>query len=146
MKEIVDTFLNEVVSWASKQDYVLGVSLVGSYARNQARLDSDVDLVILSNKPAELLIENEWLRKFGEPVSNRHGDYGLVQSKHVLYENGLKVEYGITTLEWTNTKPVDSETRIVVTDGMRILYDPVNAFKRLQNAIDRYEDDRLDNI
>ncbi len=41
---------------------------------------------------------------------------------------------------------MDSETRIVVTDGMRILYDPVNAFKRLQNAIDRYEDDRLDNI
>ncbi|MEM7756681.1 MAG: hypothetical protein AAF298_00920 [Cyanobacteria bacterium P01_A01_bin.40] len=41
----------------------------------------------------------------------------------------------MTTLEWTNTKPVDIETRKAVTDGMRILYDPKNAFKRLQNTV-----------
>ncbi|MEM8672397.1 MAG: nucleotidyltransferase domain-containing protein [Cyanobacteria bacterium P01_G01_bin.67] len=110
MKEIVNLFLSEIVAWASKQDSVLGVSLGGSYARNQTRPDSDVDLVILSNKSTKLLAENEWISEFGKPVNNRHEDYGLVQSKHVLYEDGLKVEYGITTLEWTNTKPVDIET------------------------------------
>lgn len=136
MKKTVNIFLSEVVSWASKQDSVLGVSLVGSYARGQARLDSDIDLVILSNEPAKLLTKNEWLSEFGEPISKRHGDYGLVQSKHVLYKDGLKVEYGITTLEWTNTEPLDIETCKVVTDGMVILYDPENAFSRLQNAID----------
>ena len=99
MKEIVNIFLTKVVTWASKQDSILGVSLVGSYARGQARLDSDVDLVILSNKPTKLLFENQWLSEFGIPINNRYGDYGLVQSKHVLYEDGLKVEYGITTLE-----------------------------------------------
>ena len=140
MKEKVDTLLSQVVSWASKQDSILGVSLVGSYARNTARPDSDVDLVILSDKPTELLAKTEWISKFGEIVSSRHGDYGLVQSKHILYKSNLKVEYGITTLEWTNTKPVDSGTYKVVTDGMQILYDPENAFKHLQDAI--YHPDR----
>ena len=135
MEEKVNPFLSNLVSWASRQDSVLGVSLVGSYAHGTARLNSDVDLVILSNKPTELLVDNEWLSRFGELISNRHGDYGLVQSKHVLYANGLKVEYGITTLEWTKIKPIDIETLRVVTDSMRILYDPENAFSNLQAAI-----------
>ena len=135
MNEKVNAFLSKFVSWASKQDSILGVSLVGSYARGTARLDSDVDLVILSDKPDELLRDNRWLLKFGEIVSNKHGDYGSVQSNHVLYQDGLKVEYGITTLEWTKTNPIDCETYKVVTDGMRILYDPKNAFKHLQDAI-----------
>ncbi|MGK7934765.1 MAG: nucleotidyltransferase domain-containing protein [Xenococcaceae cyanobacterium] len=135
MNKEVNAFLSKFVSWASKQDSVLGVSLVGSYARDTPRPDSDVDLVILSDQPNQLLTDNQWLLKFGEIVSNRHGDYGLVQSKHVLYKDGLKVEYGITTLEWTQTNPVDCETYRVVIDGMRILYDPENAFKYLQDAV-----------
>ena len=75
----VKAFLSEVVSWASKQDSILGVSLVGSYARDAARPDSDVDLVLLSKKPIELLANSKWLSTFGEVVSNRHGDYSLVQ-------------------------------------------------------------------
>ncbi|MEL6439385.1 MAG: nucleotidyltransferase domain-containing protein [Cyanobacteria bacterium J06621_8] len=135
MQAKVNLFLSKVISWASKEDSVLGVSLVGSYARNQARPDSDVDLVILSHQPSKLLAENEWILEFGNPISNRHGDYGLVQSKHVLYEDGLNVEYGITTLEWANIEPVDRGTYKVIIDGMRILYDPKNIFQSLQNAI-----------
>lgn len=139
MNKIVKTFLTKIVSWASKQDSVLGVSLVGSYARGQARPDSDIDLVILSNEPEKLLTKNEWLSEFGEPISKKHGDYGLVQSKHVLYKDGLEVEYGITTLEWMNTEPLDIETCKVVKDGMLILYDPENAFERLQNTINSFD-------
>ena len=135
MNEKVEKFLNEVVSWGSKQDLVLGISLVGSYARNTARPDSDVDLVILANNPNKLLNHSEWLSQFGEFVSKQHEDYGLVQSIRVFYQDGLEVEYGITTLEWTKTKPVDSETYKVVTDGMQILYDPKKAFKHLLDAI-----------
>ena len=139
MQEKVEAFLSQVVSWASTKDSILGISLVGSYARNQAKVDSDVDLVILSEKPTELLADTERLSTFGEVVSNRHGDYGLVQSKHILYKNGLKIEYGITTLEWTQTQPIDEGTRRVVTDGMQILYDPQKAFKRLADAISNPE-------
>ncbi len=135
MKEKVERFLSRVVSWANKQDFILGISLVGSYARNTARPDSDVDLVILAARPTKLLADSKWLLEFGEFVSKKHEDYGLVQSVRVLYQNGLEVEYGITTLEWTKTKPIDVETSKVVIDSMRILYDPKNAFKHLQDAI-----------
>ena len=142
MKEKVHVFLTEFISWVSKQDSILGVSLVGSYARGAARPNSDVDLVILSDKPHKLINDDKWLTNFGKVISIRHEDYGLVQSRHILYEDGLNIEYGITTLQWTNTKPVDIETCRVVTDGMKILYDPDNLFRHLQKAVDCLEENR----
>lgn len=137
MRAKVDELLSRVVDWATKFDSVLGISLVGSYARNTARPDSDIDLVILSSEATNLLADTGWVTKFGKLINLRHGDYGLVQSVHVLYENNLEVEYGITTLEWMSIQPVDAETREVVADGMQILYDPQNAFRDLQAAVNR---------
>jgi hypothetical protein len=40
---------------------------------------------------------------------------------------------GITALAWASTDPVDEGTRRVVTDGLRVLYDPEDIFAGLQN-------------
>ena len=46
-REQVRHFLGGFCRWAAVQPYILAVALVGSYARNDATTDSDVDLIIL---------------------------------------------------------------------------------------------------
>jgi len=49
-------------------------------------------------------------------------DWGLVTSLRVYYEDGLEVEYGVTSSQWVNL-PLDAGTRRVIADGMQILVD-----------------------
>jgi predicted nucleotidyltransferase len=114
--------LNTVVKWAENKPEILGVALVGSYARDQAKIDSDVDLVFLTSTPNELTEGIEWITQFGEVKSLKLEDWGLVTSLRVFYQKDLEVEYGITTLEWIS-EPLDEGTRQVIADGMKILLD-----------------------
>src|SRR3954447_7942599 len=46
----VENVIARVTRWAADRDDILGLLLVGSYARNAARPDSDLDLVVLTNE------------------------------------------------------------------------------------------------
>ena len=122
MKKGVKQFLNAVVKWAECQPSILGVALVGSYARDQARVDSDVDLVLLASNPKEFIDQPEWITAFGDVISFEIEDWGLVTSLRVFYRGGLEVEFGMTTSEWVD-EPINEGTRQVIADGMKILFD-----------------------
>ncbi len=139
MTNQVDALLSQITTWAREQPNVLALALVGSYARGTARADSDVDLVLVCEVPSILLDDTRWVHQFGEVVGTRHGDYGLVQSKHVQYQLDLEnilleVEFGITSAIWTATNPPDRATCYCVLDGMRTLYDPGERLHPLEAA------------
>ncbi len=77
MKTIIDIrdFINIFVEWASAQPDVQAIALVGSYARGAARVDSDVDLVILTDQPQKYLEEITWLEQFGLIEKYQSEDY-----------------------------------------------------------------------
>ena len=59
-------FLSEVSHWADGHADVMGLALVGSYTRDAAHPDSDIDLFLLSEN-SNLLIDNQdWTVRFGE--------------------------------------------------------------------------------
>ncbi|MEM6429059.1 MAG: hypothetical protein AAF708_07445 [Deinococcota bacterium] len=69
----------------------------------------------------------------------KHGDYGLVQSKHVQYQLAtemgmLELEFGITSTAWTAVNPPDRATCRCVLDGLRALYDPDHQLSRLNDV------------
>ncbi len=135
MKEGVDQFLEKFKQWAANQDNIKAVALVGSYARGTAEPDSDVDLVIITNNPKSFLENDLWLQKFGQVKGIKNEDWGLVRSKRVFYENGLEVEFGITTPEWAKINSVDPGTKKVISDGLKILYDKDCSLQKLLQAI-----------
>ncbi|OGE18630.1 hypothetical protein A3J19_04000 [Candidatus Daviesbacteria bacterium RIFCSPLOWO2_02_FULL_41_8] len=135
MKEVVNLFLEEFKQWATSQDNIKAVALVGSYAKGTAKPDSDIDLVIITNDPKSLLEDVQWLQNFGQIKEIKNEDWGLVQSKRVFYESGLEIEFGIATPEWAKTDPTDPGTKRVISDGAKILYDKNGILQSLLSTL-----------
>ncbi len=126
-------FLDDVCAWTQSRPDVLGLAMVGSQARGEARTDSDVDLVMLCRNPAELAACNDWIARFGEVRDTVREVYGVLRAVRVFYRHGLEVEFGLCELEWADV-PLDAGTKRVISDGMRILYDPAGLLRRARNA------------
>lgn len=124
-----DELVKAVTSWAENHLDIVSVALVGSHARGNARLDSDVDLVIQCARPARYLGDLTWISEFGVAQAVSVEDYGLVQSVRVFYSDGPEVEYGITSPEWV-TLPLDEGTLTVFRGGVLVLLDRDGALTR----------------
>jgi hypothetical protein len=118
----IDDLVSAVTDWARADGRVSGLVLVGSHARGAAEPDSDVDLVLLSVTPEDLLSDTAWVRSFGQVVSVRREQYGRVTSLRATYSDGAEVEFGVTDLGWASV-PLDPGTQRVLADGAVALYD-----------------------
>src|SRR2546426_541946 len=121
-------FITKFAEWSRKQNHILGLALVGSYATGLERPDSDVDFVIISDDANGLLQNDHWIQLFGRVSKTQLEDYGLVQSLRVFYEDGVEAEFGLTSREWLRTDPIDADTRCVLQSGYEILDDKAGLF------------------
>lgn len=126
-------FIAKVADWSQHDHRVIAACVCGSYARGDARHDSDVDFCIVAENPRLLLDDLSWIQCFGADarVSEPVEDYNLVQSIRVFY-NSLEAEFGVADKVWMRL-PIDRETATVINDGLKILYDPEGC---LANAAD----------
>jgi len=122
----------KVGNWAQRDDRVIAAGVCGSYARGKARPDSDIDFCIVSADRNSFLENRSWVMDFGSDarVAGAVEDYNLVQSIRVFY-GALEVEFGVTDRTWMEP-PIDRETASVMSNGLRILYDPE---VRLEKAV-----------
>ncbi|MER6329597.1 nucleotidyltransferase domain-containing protein [Streptomyces sp. NPDC001034] len=137
--DCVREFLDRLTRWATARGDVVGLLLVGSYARRAARPSSDVDVVLLTTDPTPYLTATrtsgdagaDWAGELGlgRPVRTRA--WGPVTERRFALACGPEVEFGIGTPQWARTDPVDPGTRRVVTDGALPLYDPVGVLAEL---------------
>jgi uncharacterized protein len=126
----IEAFLFAFERWARAQTDIEGVGLVGSHARGTATEESDVDLLILTAKRERYFLDQTWVSLFGEIGKSQLEDWGKVESLRIHYRNGLEVEYGFATPDWARS-PIDVGTLRVVSDGIRILYDPNGLLSRV---------------
>ena len=113
----------------------VAVALVGSWASGKARQESDVDLVVLTREPEVLLQDDTWHAAFGAHVTLiRERDFGALQERRLRLASGLEVEVCVGLPSWAAT-PVDDGTRRVVTDGLRVLWDPESRLAALVAAV-----------
>lgn len=136
----VRTLLARVPTWATQRPDVTAVGLCGSWAAARARDDSDVDLVVLTTRRADMAAETGWLAGLcgGAAALDRVRDWGphLTEVRAVLAD-GLEVEIGLADPAWAAVDPVDPGTGRVVTDGWVTLYDPGDALGPLTHAVHR---------
>lgn len=118
----VDPFLVDVKQWAEALPDITAVLLVGSYARGSARVDSDVDLVILTTNPQQYVASVSFAEHFGTVLKSETEDWGRVISQRIWYQNGLEVEFGFALPDWAS-RPLDEGTRNVISNGAQIVFD-----------------------
>ena len=81
-------FLDLATKWAQNQPGIRLLALVGSHARGTARPDSDIDLLILADKPEEYLQETGWTDLFGKAERCQVEDWGKVTSLRAWFADG----------------------------------------------------------
>jgi hypothetical protein len=133
--EAIQPIITTVVQWAGARGDVAAVALVGSWARGEARPDSDVDFMLLTPRPAAYRADPGWQHAIAWPGATvaawEDRDYGAAWSRHVFLTDGTEVELCFALLAWAATDPIDEGTRAVVGRGCRILYDPQGLLARL---------------
>ena len=130
----IDRFLENVSSWSQSTDHIVATAICGSHASGKARIDSDVDLIIISDDRLKLINETSWLAQFGNVGSIQLEEYGLVRSLRVHYADGLEVEFGIASRDWCSP-PIDLGTAQVINDGLCSIHDPEDMFKRAIDSV-----------
>ncbi|MFK4600163.1 nucleotidyltransferase domain-containing protein [Streptomyces pristinaespiralis] len=129
----VDAFVQRIARWAADRADIVGLLLVGSFARDAAGPDSDVDIVLLTTDEPRYL-DGAWAvdLRLGRLVRTR--SWGPITELRYATASGLEVEMGIGSPGWAATDPVDPGTHRVVTDGARVLYDPAGILAELLAA------------
>ena len=127
---MVQNLLKELKNWADKNNELDSLLLIGSYARNKAHQNSDIDLVLMLNNPEKYVNNLDWIKEFGEIEKHEIEYWGRVTSIRAWYKNGIEVEFGITSAEWAEI-PVDSGTSRVVSYGSKILVDKSKKLEQL---------------
>jgi len=89
----VAALLETVTDWASRRADVQGLALVGSYARDTATPQSDVDLVLLTRDPEPYLSGEDWVTELGGDAVVRTRDWGTLTERRFVAADGLEVEH-----------------------------------------------------
>ena len=110
--------------WAQQRSDIRALALVGSWAYGAPQPESDVDVVLLTEAPSDYIERDDWLEEIGAVRLVRTLAWGVITERRFALPSGLEVEVGIGTPAWAAVDPLDAGTRKVVSDGMRVLYDP----------------------
>lgn len=135
--DAVRTLLAALREWARGRADVVAVGVVGSWARGDARMDSDV--VLLTEDQAPYLEDEAWVSEVGGVGPVRTRRWGAATERRFALPSGLEIDLVVAHPSWASADPVDGGTRRVVTDGMSVLYDPEGLLAKLLDACGRSE-------
>ena len=123
-------FFEKIKDWGKNNIDIKAIGLAGSYARGEARTDSDIDLIVLSDTPEIYAHSSEWIGQFGSFSKRTVEDWGAIQSVRVLFDFA-EIEFGFGKPSWANAGPLDKGTMSVIQGGFEIIYDPENILARI---------------
>lgn len=129
LEEKVSNLLSIVTTWAQARPEVSAAALAGSHAHGNARPESDIELVILSDSPDELRTTH-WIGVFGEYSGVDTEQWGIAPCHRVLDTPQGEVEIGIVPSSWADVR-VDAGTYNVVHDGIIAAHDPRGLLRTL---------------
>jgi hypothetical protein len=130
-----------VADWAVDHEDIRALALIGAWARGDPHEESDIDLLLLSDRAAEYRLRGEWLAEISfESAGHRilsieDASYGVAWSRHIILMPAAKVELTFAKCSWARTDPVDPGTQTVVKDAFEIIFDKDGTLARVVDAV-----------
>ena len=118
-----DSIAARVAAWAPERRDILGAGLAGS------------KLVLLAEDPTAYTQHADWIHALGAVQVVRTERHGQLTERRLALPSGLELVVGIVEPSWTSVVPLAPETRRVVENGFRILYDPHGLLQSLVAAV-----------
>ena len=122
---------DELERWARNRIDIVGISVVGSWARDAATMASDLDIVLLTSDPAIYLAPTGWWGFLGPAELVAATQWGVLAERRIALPSRLEIEFGITEPSWAQVDLPDPGTQRVVRDGMDIVFDRDGLLQRL---------------
>lgn len=133
----IQVIQDECRTLAERHADIQVILLVGSYARGAQTAESDIDLVLITDRWEEYLRDAEWMRIFGKESERRVERYGLLTSVRAFFA-GREIEFGFCGTEWI-CEPLDPGTARVLSDGYVVLYDKMGVMPTIRTDAARGE-------
>lgn len=119
--------IEEVKKFFQKKKDIRACILIGSYAKGEQRLDSDVDFIVLAQDREKWLSNTNWTKSLGTVLSTNIEQYEEVKAVRTYYSDNVELEFGFVEESWLE-KPLKDATKEAVDGGFKILHDPEQLF------------------
>jgi RimJ/RimL family protein N-acetyltransferase/predicted nucleotidyltransferase len=134
-EERVAYLLDRVSAWAGSQPDLVGVAVVGSWARGGARADSDLDLVFLSWDPERYVEQEDWAHELGASEVLASAHRGMLVEQRLKMAWGPELDVGIGSPRWASLAPLHPGTARVARAGLRIVHDAEGMLAGLKRGV-----------
>lgn len=131
----VEEIIALATQWAAGRQDVAALAVVGSWARGTGTIESDLDLVLLTESQQRYVRSDEWTRELGTVGSLRTIQQGVLVERRLATLSALELDITIGSRTWASCEPLDPGTERVVRDGLRILHDPNGALAKLTGHV-----------
>jgi predicted nucleotidyltransferase len=131
----VERLIETVTAWVRQRSGVLAAAMVGSWARGEARMDSDVDVVLLTDDAAAFIDSDAWAQEWRAASIIRTQRWGVLTERRLALASGLEVEVGVVAPSWASPSPLDAGTAQVLAGGLIPLHDPHRLLDELVAAV-----------
>lgn len=117
---------NRLLQLCEEREDIKAVLVIGSWCRREKGADeySDLDLILVCDRPEELLYREEWVNRLGRVVCSFLEDTMEGQKeRRVLFEGSLDVDFVIVDTEVFDTALKNHGIDGILGRGCQVLYD-----------------------
>ena len=118
---------------AEKNEDILAILLVGSYARNKQHDKSDIDIMIITTDETKYFSDYNWIDEIAEASAIEKENWGMVNTLR-CFSDQTEIEFNICPTEWI-ILPTDPETERVLRDGYKIIFERNDSLREIRNFI-----------
>ncbi len=129
----IKLILNKISIIAERNEDVLAVLLVGSYARNKQHEKSDIDIMIITTDDMKYFSDYKWINEIAEVSAVEKENWGIINTLR-FFSGKTEIELNICSTEWI-TLPLDPETERVLRDGYIIIFERNDSLLKIKKTI-----------